>query len=329
MVICGPTAVGKTNLAIHLAGKLEGEIVSADSRQVYIGMDIGTGKDLPKSAIYSFPISNLKQKGIGCYEVKDIKLWGYDLVSPKKGFSVAEYSRTATVIVENIWERGKLPIIVGGSGLYIRGLVDGIETSHIPQDINLRLSLDKKGKDKLFEMLTRMDPVKAGGMNKSDRKNPRRLVRAIEVSMWKIKNKGTWDHAGLGDIADTLFIGLGLDRNKLNDRINNRVESRLKSGMLLEINKLINEGVGWDMQAMNTIGYKEWKQYFEKKLTKEELANKWKSEERKYAKRQMTWFKKDKRILWFDVGQDKIQKRVEKHIQQWYSSIGDYNAKKD
>lgn len=187
LVICGPTATGKTALGIYLAKKFEGELVSADSRQVYKGMDIGTGKDLPGNSKLEIRNSKLG----GSYKVAGVPIWGYDLISPKEEFSVARYIKIAGKIIKDIWERDKLPILAGGTGLYIKGVVDGIPTAFIPKNIALRESLGKRGVRELFEILAEMDAVKAASLNISDKKNPRRLVRAIEIASSKLKTQNS------------------------------------------------------------------------------------------------------------------------------------------
>ena len=133
LLICGPTATGKTHLALDLAKKFNGELISADSRQVYKGLDIGTGKDLPVNS--KFQMENDK---LGFYSINGVKVWGYDLVEPKREFSVAQYIKIANDIIKNIWERGKLPILIGGTGFYIQGIVDGIPRAQIPINNKLR-----------------------------------------------------------------------------------------------------------------------------------------------------------------------------------------------
>src|SRR3990172_2929291 len=213
LVICGPTATGKTSLALQLANLLAsgpkgsgpvGELVSADSRQVYRGMDIGTGKDLPKKARFKITDLRFKDNTIGYYEIEGVRIWGYDLVEPTEEFSVSKYIETAGYVIDDIWRRGKLPILVGGTGLYIKGVVDGISTANIPKSLSLRMQYKEKSVDELGEILGSIDPFKLASMNASDRKNPRRLVRAIEVSSTKVKGKR---QAVDGIRADVLFVG--------------------------------------------------------------------------------------------------------------------------
>ena len=337
LVISGPTAIGKTPLALHLAKVLAsdpkgsprargssepvagpaGEVVSADSRQVYKGMDIGTGKDLPKN-------SKLKTKNSklgGYYNIKGVKIWGYDLVEPKEGFSVAQYAETANRIIENIWRRKKLPILAGGAGLYIKALVDGIPTVAIPKNEGLRSSLGGREIKELYDILAQLDPIRAASMNASDRKNPRRLIRAIEVADYKVRAKDITRNSGGSQDFDDLFIGLKAPKKILDARIEKRVERRVRQGIEKEIESLLAKGASWGMQSMTCLGYRQWKYFFEGKKTKEEVVSLWKKEEVSYAKRQITWFKRDKRINWFDITKSDYPKNVEKLVKKWYSSM--------
>src|SRR3972149_5133235 len=314
LVICGPTGAGKTALALELAQKYKGEIVSADSRQVYKSMDVGTGKDLPKGAEYK--ASGIKNSGY--YELDAIKIWGYDLIEPNQEFSVANYARFSKPVIEDILKAGKLPILVGGTGLYIKGIVDGIPTVVVPQNKHLRKTLSQKTTDELFEILAQQDTVKAASLNVSDRKNPRRLIRAIEVSLWRLKGgreKRLFDFK-----FRTLFIGLSAPKEYLFKKSEARVEERVQKGVEEAIRKILEVGLDWKDQAMRAQGYRQWKGYFEGTETKEKAVSEWKSEEKKYAKRQITWFKKDKRINWFDITGPKWQESVEKLVKKWYSN---------
>ncbi|MBI2029667.1 tRNA (adenosine(37)-N6)-dimethylallyltransferase MiaA [Candidatus Gottesmanbacteria bacterium] len=272
LVILGPTATGKTHLALKLAQKLNGEIISADSRQVYRGMDIGTGKDKPPNT----------------------HIWLYDVVNPNEEFSVADYCQLAWVVIANIWKRGKLPIIVGGTGLYIKAVVDGINTLGIPADEKLREELEGKDIEYLQNKLKEINPVRLENMNRSDRNNSRRLIRAIEIGNKSGINNRKKD-------IDALFIGLKASREILNKRIDERVDKRVSQGIIQEIRSLLKKGYNWDLPSMSGLGYRQFKEYIEKKDTFDKAVEKWKIAEHQYAKRQMTWFKKDKRILWYDI----------------------------
>ncbi|MBU0572520.1 tRNA (adenosine(37)-N6)-dimethylallyltransferase MiaA [Patescibacteria group bacterium] len=344
LVICGPTATGKTKLALHLAKELtsdkkglglKGELVSADSRQIYKGLDIGTGKDIPKNAKFIVPRGKRGLKLGGYYQVGQAKIWGYDLTGPKQEFSVAQYVKIADEIIKDIWSRNKIPILVGGTGLYIKAIVDGIPTISISKNIRLRKSLEKKKRAELFEILARIGPMKAAAMNYSDKRNPRRLVRAIEVAQWELKNKLKEDDSRKR--FSTLIIGLKIEKRVLVERINKRVKARVEMGLEKEIERLFKQGVTWKHQSMESLGYKQWKDYFEKysslkmtiperKIDREKVMKKWEKEEGRYSKKQMTWFRRDKRIKWFDIASPGWQKNVVKLAKEWYKSEGALNS---
>jgi len=324
LVICGPTSTGKTSLAINIAKELKGEIISADSRQVYKGMDIGTGKDLPVN-------SNIKSQNSklgGYYEIQGIKIWGYDLVEPKREFSVAQYLNIAHHVIDDISGRGKLPILTGGTGLYIKAVIDGIETADVPKNNKLRKNLEGKTADELYENLSQLDSLKAGSMNSSDRKNPRRLIRAVEVAQYQLTKKAVSTvHHTIGKTFDVLFIGLKAPQTFLDERIDKRVKERVDKGIKKEVEFLLDRGISWDKQAMMAMGYGLWRDYFEGDVPEERIIDEWARDEKQYAKRQMVWFKKDDRIKWFDITDSKYPNNVENLIKTWYSSGND--AKKN
>jgi len=315
LIICGPTSTGKTSLGIYLAKRFNGEIVSADSRQVYQKMDIGTGKDIPKGAIYK----KVNKKIGGYYEINGVKIWGYDLVLPKEEFSVAQYARFGREVIKDIHKRNKLPILVGGTGFYIKSIVEGIGTAEIPQNKALRKNLKKISKDELFEKLAILDSSKAGSLNQSDKNNPRRLFRAIEIATWKLSNLGLQKKQTKFDY-DTLFIGLTLPKLALYKKIKERIDKRV-GGIKKEILFLLEQGVKWSYQSMSSLGYRQWKEYFNGKEMEEEVINKWFSEEKRYSKRQITWFKKNKKIFWYSTAKPKWRESVEKSVKKWYSSV--------
>jgi len=309
LVICGPTATGKTSLAINLAKKYRGELVSADSRQVYRGLNIGTGKDIPKGS---------KWHPEGFWETRGgIKIWGLDLVSPKQKFSVAQYQDRVEKIIANIHKRKNLPILVGGTGLYIKAVVDGIKTANIPPNYPLRNKLKKKSTEKLFEILFELSPSKAVSLNTSDKKNPRRLIRAIEISK---SSKSSLSHQIFTNKnTPTLFIGLIAPKEILFKNIEKRVQKRLKKGILQEINLLLKKGVSWEDQSMQALGYRQFRKYFEGKVGLTEAIENWIKEEKNYAKRQITWFKRDPRIKWFNVSDPNFTRKVEEEVSSWHN----------
>ncbi len=304
LVICGPTATGKTKLAAHLAKKFNGVLVSSDSRQVYRRMDIGTGKERPEG----------------------VEVCGYDLVEPTQDFSVSDFIEFAEPVITNSLEKGKLPILVGGTGLYIKGIVDGIETAQIPPNHKLRKTLMRLSADELLIQLTKINHDKAFSMNESDRKNPRRLIRAIEIAQHKLFKSST-EIKKSKHRYDVLFVGLSAPFSYLQNIIKVRVKERVKAGVEKEIKRLLESGVGWEDQSMSSTSYRPWKEYFEGSKSKDQVIFDWTLEEIRYARRQVTWFKKDnhslplrgKRINWFDITEPDYQNNVEKLVNKWYS----------
>jgi tRNA dimethylallyltransferase len=297
LVVCGPTATGKTALGIRLAKKFNGEIISADSRQVYKDMDIGTGKEWGEG----------------------VKIYGYDLVDPKEDFSISQFLKFAGKTLKEIYKKGKLPILVGGTGFYIKGITDGFPTVDIPRNDSLRERLEQKTVEDLYESLSQTAAVKAGSLNASDRKNPRRLMRAIEVAQYLLDHPLPASKFAAED-HDIFFVGLGSDKQTLFDRIEKRVDERVKMGMKAEIDGLLARGVTWHDQSMFSLGYRQYRDFYEGDVDEEHVVSEWKKEERKYAVRQMVWFKKDKRIRWFDIGEAGYQKKVENMIEKWHNN---------
>jgi len=320
LIICGPTATGKTALGIYLAKKFNGEIVSADSRQVYRGMDIGTGKDIKSGKWVA------RGKG-GHWQVKGVSLWLIDVVNPEERFTTADYLELAGKTIKTIRGRGKLPIIVGGTGLYIRSLIDGIETLGILPDWELRWRLKALPVQGLFAMLAQLDPERVATMNASDRKNPRRLIRAIEITQADADSRRDFKLSYKRETIDSLLIGLRAPMESLYQRIDRRVEERVKQRIKQEIEKLLEKGYTWESSAMGeTLGYQEWRLFFGGEKTEKEVIQRWQFNEHGYARRQMTWFKKDKRINWLDITKFGWKKAVVKLTREWYS---EKNAKKD
>lgn len=286
LIICGPTATGKTQLAVHLSKLFNSILISADSRQVYKYMDIGTGKDKPE----------------------DIEILGYDLVNPNEEFSVSHYKKFAEDAITKAHKDGKLPILVGGTGFYIKALTTSkIKTIYVPKDEELREQLKDKTVEELMNKLMEIDIDKARNMNYSDAKNPRRLVRAIEIAFYNQKHSIPQSTEKENNF-DMLFIGLMMQHDKLYKKIKERVTKRVENGFENEIKFLKVNGY-WEGAPSRTIGYKDYPD-----------IKKWQQEEIKYAKRQITWFKKDRRIDWFDVGEDGWEEKVERKVAEWYSS---------
>jgi len=278
LVIVGPTAVGKSALSVELARTYNGEIISADSRQIYTGLDIGTGK-------------------ITVEEMKGVPHHLIDVANPKKQFSVAEYQTLAREKMDDIFSRGNIPIICGGTGLYIDALLGKVVIPNVPPNPKLRKQLEKKSVIELFAMLKRLDSRRAEGI---DPHNPRRLIRAIEIA----KALGTVPR--YADIlknnsidVEPLYVGLMLPSEVLRQRIHDRLLSRLDEGMLIEATELHRKGLSWKRMEDLGLEYRYMSRHLRGLISQEEMITQLQSEIWRYAKRQMTWFRRNTEIKWF------------------------------
>jgi tRNA dimethylallyltransferase len=286
IVILGQTASGKTALSLKLAlrlsleqakkrFKINGvEIVSADSRQVYKKMDIGTGK-----------VSKKEMQGIPHHLL--------DVASPKRKFTVAQYRKLALKAIDKIFKKGKIPILVGGTGFYIQAVVDGIVIPEVKPDWKLRKRLEKKSIKKLYEILKKLDPRRVGTIEKE---NPRRLIRAIEIVL---KTKRPVPPLRFNPLPyPVLMIGIKRPEKELKQRIKKRFFEWLKRGVILEVIKLRKMGVSFKRIEYFGMHYREIAKYLQNKIDEKEMIENSIKEIQNYTKRQMTWFKKDKRIKW-------------------------------
>ena len=310
-MIIGPTGTGKTDLALELAKKFNGEIVSADSRQVYIGMDIGTGKIDLRSKI-----SDVRgvRKEKGSWIVDGIPIHLYDLITPDKTFSVAEYQQLAYRAINKIHRKNKLPILVGGTGLYIRAVVEGLKIPKVAPDANLRKRLEAYPLPKLIAELDRNDPQTAA---KIDKANPRRVIRALEIfyktgqSMSRLqgKYKTPFSH---------LKIGLSSDRDYLYSRVDDRIDLWVKNGFIEEVKTLLDKGYQ-DSTALTSLGYRQIAMYLQGKITLLEAIQRIKFEHHAYIRAQLTWSKKEPGVIWFDIDQKDFTQKVFKAVDSWCS----------
>ena len=292
IVICGPTASGKTKLSIELAKKINGEIVSCDSMQIYKDMNIGTAKPTFE-------------------EMQGIKHYLIDFISPDKRYSVAEYKIDAEKAIEEILNKGKIPIVVGGTGLYIDTIIYGIEYPKIEFDDKYRKELEerekKEGLIKLYEEAKQIDEEAIKKISINDKK---RILRILEIYHATGKNKTEQEIISRekGPKFDYKVFAINMDREKLYERINKRVDIMIDNGLINEVKKLLNKYKEFPT-AMQGLGYKEVKEYLENKISKEEMIEKIKQESRRYAKRQITWFKKNKQTIWIN-GLNKIEDNI-------------------
>ncbi len=283
IVICGPTASGKTGLSIELAKRIGGEIVSADSMQIYKDMNIGTAK-------------------VTMEEMQGIKHYLIDFISPEQRYSVADFKKDAENAIAKILENGKVPIVVGGTGLYINSLIYGIEYQDIKIDMNYRNELEKiaqeKGLDYLYEKAVEIDSQAMKTISRNDRK---RIMRVLEIykQTGKTKTQQDIDSRKNGIKYDYKVFAINMDREKLYERINLRVDKMLEQGLIDEVKNMLKKYAEMPT-AMQGLGYKEVVQYLDNEITYEEMVEKIKMESRRYAKRQLTWFRKNKDIIWLD-----------------------------
>ena len=275
---------GKTALSIELAKKINGEIVSADSMQIYKDMDIGSAKPTIQ-------------------EMQGIKHYMIGVISPDKRYSVAEYKQDAKKAIKEIIEKGKIPIVVGGTGLYVNSLIYEIEYNDIEIDEEYRKKLEKiadtEGLEKLYNEALRIDPEAMQIISKNDRK---RIIRVLEIYKQTGKTKTQLEiESRQNEVEfDYKVFAIDMDREVLYDRINRRVDIMLQNGLIEEVKYLLKKYKNYPT-AMQGLGYKETKMYFEGQITKEELVEMIKTETRRYAKRQLTWFRKNKETIWLDA----------------------------
>lgn len=319
LIISGATATGKTDLAVQLAKQHSGELISADSRQVYTGLDVISGKDIPEG------ITSVYRRGVDfrgthyplvTYDMHGIPIWLYDAVSPDALCSISLYRTLAMAAIADIIGRGKLPILVGGSGLYIDAIVRPPETIHIPVDVKLRGRLDSQPVSALQAELASINEARFRRMNNSDKHNPRRLIRAIEAAVWQKNHQG---QKAEGEEFDVCWIGLRQPMEVLTPRIAKRVEQRWKNGAIDEVKKL--EGVESNNPAFTALGMIPIRDFLAGTLTEAEAKARWIRHEVAYAKRQIVWFEGKADIHWFDSGRGGFAGDIERLVGVWYATI--------
>ena len=285
IVIVGPTAVGKTYVSVKLAEKLNTEIISADSMQIYKGMDVGTAK-----------ITEEEKQGIIHHMI--------DIVNPNEDYSVSEFKNDAEVIIDRLLAENKIPVIVGGSGLYVNSLIYDLDFGKVKSDKKLReyytCYYKEHGEDALYDKLLKVDPKAAQKIHKN---NVKRVIRALEVydvTGKKFSELNT-DIRKPSTKYDCILIGLSMERKALYERINQRVDEMLSSGLVDEVRSLIEKGYSKDLVSMRGIGYKEIISYLEGTRDYDEAVSILKRNTRRFAKRQHTWFLKDSKVRWFSM----------------------------
>jgi len=285
VAIIGPTATGKSRLAFNLARDLDAEIISADSRQVYRYLDIGTAK----------PASE---------EMSAVRHHLVDIIDPDDDFSLARYQQLAYEAIDGIQKRGRLPLLVGGSGLYVWAVLEGWQIPRVTPDTGFRDRLEKQaaetGGEQLYQELVKADPVAA---QRIDPRNVRRVIRALEVSQ---RSSSVSERRGKGTVPyDSLIIGLTTDREELYRRTDARVDDMIKHGLAKEVKKLVEMGYGFDLPAMSGIGYRQIGMYLRGEIDLPQAIEKIKVETHRLVRQQYNWFRlKDERIHWLDIKGD-------------------------
>ncbi len=295
LVIVGQTAVGKTALSLKIAQKWGGEIVSADSRLFYRGMDIGTAK--PSAEELATAPHHL-----------------IDICEPNETVTLGQYQEMAFEQIDGILARGKLPILVGGTGQYVKAVVEGWGIPRVPPQPKLRAQLERLGKDELARWLAYLDPVVA---KKHDPRNVRRVVRALEVTLVsgrpisELQKKTSPPY-------DIYIVGLHRDRSVLYERIDQRVDLMMAAGLLAEVEGLHKAGFDRKLSAMSGLGYRQILDYLVGERSLSEAVERVKFETHRFARQQTTWFRlDDPTINWFDLGEVGMETAVFQHIQQW------------
>lgn len=297
IVIAGPTATGKTALSVRLAQELDGEIVSADSIQIYKKLDIGSAKPTDE-----------EKRGIPHYLM--------DFVEPCGTYSVADYVKDAKEKIDDIISRGKTPIMVGGTGLYISSVVDNVSFTESETDLSVRNrlleELEKIGPQEMHKRLEEVDPTSASSIHPN---NTKRVIRALEI--FETTGKTRTEHEEISKINKSPYnfcqIALTCERELLYERINKRVDIMVENGLFREVSDLLSQGVNRDAQSMQGIGYKEAVMAVLGEISCDEAIELIKKNSRNYAKRQLTWFRRGN-YTWFDSLDDKLYQKVRKHI---------------
>ena len=279
IVIIGPTASGKSDLAVEIAEKFNGEIISADSRQVYKGLDIGTGK-----------ITKNEMRGVPHHLL--------DVVSPKRRFTAHDFIEKGTKAIREITKRGKVPIVAGGTGFYIDSLIGSVSLPHVPPNEIFREWLETKSEKELFAMLKTKDSKRAKTIQKDNR---RRLVRALEI----IEELGSVPKVTkVGPLYDVLWIGIAPDKKKLRGRIHKRLLARIKKGMVAEAKRLHEKGLSYKRMEELGLEYRYLAKFLKKEISKDEMIEQLSAKIWQYARRQMTYWRRNEKIRWIKANKN-------------------------
>jgi tRNA dimethylallyltransferase len=316
IVICGPTATGKTNLALNIANHCqETSIISIDSRQAYQMLDILTGKDIPNGFLPKKSKILFQHTPVCYYESGNIRLWGIDLLKPDQDQNLSDFVKFAWAVIEKENQEDRQIILVGGTGLYLKGIVDDLDQIHIPQDPKLRSKLDKLSTESLKDELIALNSSQFEKLNHSDQNNPRRLIRQIEIALSEIK-KVSIEKPSRSLHPEYLIIGLETNRDKLKEAITARVKKRLSSGALTEVKTLLQKFPNPKLRIYTSLGVNFLVDFLNGQINQDILIENWSQSEFAYAKRQIIWFKKQKKIIWYD--KDVQPEIIIKKVNTWF-----------
>lgn len=316
VVILGPTATGKTKVAVALARKFNGEIISADSRQVFKGMDLGTGKDLaeygPQGASRALKVASGRAK-LSPTMTAGVPYHLIDIIRPMAEFSVAKYQKLANKAIGEVQSRGRLPLLVGGTGLYIDAIIKGYEFAQV-ESKKLKVESVRKRLDKLSlaQLLSKLKKIDLETYNKIDQKNRRRVQRALEIYYQTGKTKSETEKQNPPDY-DILIIGIKFPLEKIYARIDKRLDDRLEEGMIKEIKKLHRAGVSWKRLDDFGLEYRFVSRYLRGMISQDEMHQQLKNAIHHFAKRQLTWFKRNEDIKWVE-NEAQAEKLIKKFI---------------
>ena len=307
LLIYGPTATGKTDLAIKLAKKYNGELISADSRQVYKDLDIGTGKVSFDSKV---------EKHSGYWIVDGVKINGFDIAKTGEDFTLYNFLKFAKSTAKKIKAKGKVPIIVGGTGFYVNSFLKGVDLIGVSRNPELRSMLEKHSREELYQKLMVIDKKRAQSMNKSDRLNPRRLIRAIEIAMTNKKSSKNPDYQPL--TADYLLIGLTAPNSFIFDKVDKWLDKRVRKGLIEEVSALIDKGISPVWLENLGLEYKWITRLVLKKASKTESIKRLKGSIHSFVRRQKTWMNKFDNIKTYNVSKKNWQQKLQKDVEIWF-----------
>lgn len=339
LIISGQTATGKTRLGVKVGKELGGEIISFDSRQAYKKLNIVTGKERdklkvnpdkigvksqPRPSRKAGPEVVIKGEEFVRYFRDSVAIWMYDLVDPKEYLSAHKFCKKAELVIENIFQRSKLPIVVGGTVFYIKAFLEGLDYKVGP-DWKLREKLEDEPVEKLQERLKKLDKKKWLEMNQSDRQNKRRLIRVIEIKSSSVNSDQIGVEPQMSKSQpksrksfDYLFLALILDKEELREKIETRVRKRVEAGAVGEVKSLLKQGYSFDDPGLNTIGYKQLRGYLEGSISLNEAIEVWIKDEVDYARRQLVFLKKIEEAVFVNPEDKSFVEKSVQLVYKWY-----------